>query len=79
VIESSETNLQFASEKSRACDIEVRKERMNPQALYKIFEWFTTVELLIARAIVFVLFVVGIFTVAYFIYQHGGAQEDRSE
>jgi hypothetical protein len=52
---------------------------MNPQALYKIFEWFTTVELLIARAIVFVLFVVGIFTVAYFIYQHGGAQEDRSE
>ena len=38
--------------------------------LRQIFEWFTTLELLIARAIVFALFVIGIFTVAYLIYQH---------
>jgi hypothetical protein len=36
---------------------------MNPQSLLKIFEWFTTAEMLLARFVVFVLFLIGLWTV----------------
>lgn len=36
---------------------------MTAQALSKIFEWFTAVELIVARIVMFALFVLGLWTV----------------
>lgn len=36
---------------------------MSPELMHKIFEWFTTAEMLLARFVVFALFLIGLWTV----------------
>ncbi len=39
------------------------KETNDPRMLLRIFEWFATGELILARLVMFVLFLVGLWTV----------------